>query len=291
MKNKTKTLSILSLFSFGLMIVACDSAQEPEVVNDEPVVEEPTVEAPKSARPAEWGYVGEDGPAAWGSLDPVYSLCGTGHSQSPINLVNSEGANDVSLDVNYGSTSLNMTFNEHVHDIVDNGHTIQMDVEPGSTFKINNKVYELKQFHFHTPSEHTVDGKHFPLEVHFVHQSEDGALAVLSALFKEGKENVNFKPIIANLPTEKGQTIQLEDVISDLNLHVPANSSAFTYTGSLTTPPCSEDVQWVVLKDHPTMSAAQIGAISAIIGANNRPVQGLYERTIGSSHVGETSAK
>lgn len=165
-----------------------------------------------------------------------------------------------------------------------------MNVDEGSSVTFGDKVFSLKQFHFHTPSEHTIDGEHLPLEMHFVHQSDDESLAVLSVMFKEGEANDNFANIIPNLPQTKGESKHLEDETVHLHMHVPENNSAFFYNGSLTTPPCSENVQWVVLKEHPTMSAEQIKAFSDIIGPNNRPVQELNDRTLKEGGVAETAA-
>lgn len=242
--------------------------------------DQPSV-APTSARPVHWGYEGEDGPGNWASLSPVYALCGNGQHQSPINIVKSDAKGGAVWKLDYKTTSLRIAHNEHMEDIIDNGHTIQITVDEGSTFTFNNKVYSLKQFHFHTPSEHTVDGQHAPMEMHMVHQGEDGSLAVIGILFQEGKEpNKNFEKIIANLPNAKGESKHITDVNLELQVHLPADNYAYHYTGSLTTPPCSEDVQWLVLRDPVYLTADQINAFSSRIGPNNRPTQSLNDRQV-----------
>jgi carbonic anhydrase len=237
--------------------------------------------ASTSARPVHWGYEGEDGPTNWASLSPVYALCGNGQQQSPINIVKSDAKGGALWRLDYKTTSLRIAHNEHMEDIIDNGHTIQVTVDEGSTFTFNDKVYALKQFHFHTPSEHTIDGQHAPMEMHMVHQSDDNSLAVVGILFQEGKEiNKNFEKIIANLPAAKGESKHITDVNLELQVHLPADNYAYHYTGSLTTPPCSENVQWLVLRDPVYLTADQIHAFSSRIGPNNRPTQSLNDRQV-----------
>jgi carbonic anhydrase len=237
--------------------------------------------APVSARPVHWAYEGENGPTAWATLSATYALCGEGKAQSPINIVKTDAKGGANWNLDYKTTSLKIAHNEHMDDIIDNGHTIQVTVDEGSTFSFGDKTYNLKQFHFHTPSEHTVDGKNMPMEMHMVHQSNDGSLAVVSVLFKEGKvPNENFSKIIANLPNAKGETKHITDVKLELKAHLPKDNYAYHYVGSLTTPPCSENVQWLVLREMVSLTADQIAAFSSRIGPNNRPTQPLNGRTV-----------
>lgn len=236
---------------------------------------------PVSARPVHWGYAGEDGPASWATLSPAYALCGEGKGQSPINIVKTDAKGGANWKLDYKTTSLRIAHNEHMDDIIDNGHTIQVTVDEGSTFSFGDKTYSLKQFHFHTPSEHTVDGKNMPMEMHLVHQSSEGSLAVVSVMFKEGNTvNENFLKIIANLPNAKGESKHITDANLELKVHLPADNYAYHYTGSLTTPPCSENVQWLVLRDMVSLTADQIQAFSSRIGPNNRPTQPLNDRPV-----------
>lgn len=235
-----------------------------------------------SARPAHWGYEGKDGPEYWPTLNPAYAACGEGKNQSPINITQSAAGNANSWKFDYKTTSLKIAHHEHVTDIVDNGHTIQVSVDGGSTLTTERGVYTLKQFHFHTPSEHTIDGSHFPMEMHFVHQSADGKFAVVSALFQQGEENVNLAKIIAHLPKAKGDAAHKPEVQFDLAFHLPESKAAYTYMGSLTTPPCTESVEWLVFRDPVPASKAQLEAFASRLSPSNRPTQPLNGRLIGS---------
>lgn len=271
------------------LMMSCGS--KPAETTDQTTPVDTVQPAPVSDRPVHWGYAGEDGPTAWATLSPVYALCGEGKGQSPINIVKTDAKGGANWKLNYKTTSLKIAHNEHMDDIIDNGHTIQVTVDEGSTFSFGDKTYNLKQFHFHTPSEHTVDGKNMPMEMHLVHQSDDGSLAVVSVMFKEGKTvNENFSKIIANLPNAKGESKHIADANLELKVHLPKDNYAYHYTGSLTTPPCSENVQWLVLRDMVSLTADQITAFSSRIGPNNRPTQPLNDRTVKVDNlVGEVS--
>lgn len=258
---------------------ACNS--KPTKPTEQTEIVDTLKQATSSARPVHWGYAGEDGPTGWASLSPAYALCGEGKGQSPINIVKTDAKGGVNWKLDYKTTSLRIAHNEHMDDIIDNGHTIQVTVDEGSTFSFGDKTYNLKQFHFHTPSEHTVDGKNMPMEMHMVHQSADGSLAVVSVLFNEGKiANENFTKIIANLPNARGESKHITDANLELKVHLPKDNYAYHYIGSLTTPPCSENVQWLVLRDMVSLTADQINAFSSRIGPNNRPTQPLNERMV-----------
>lgn len=199
--------------------------------------------------------------------------------QSPIDVNTAAASGDATWEFNYGTSSLLMAHNEHVEDLLDNGHTIQLSVEEGSTLKLGGNTYSLKQFHFHTPSEHTVDGKHTPMEMHMVHASTDGKLAVVSIMIEEGKANANFAKIIEYLPSAPGDTVKADHKLV-LDAHMPNKEKAYHYVGSLTTPPCSEGVEWLVLTERITMSPDQIKAFATRMNNNNRPVQKLNDRAV-----------
>lgn len=278
MSLNNRTLSVL-IVGIGIGIWSCNS--KPSETANQIAPADSIQAAPASARPAHWGYAGEDGPSAWSTLSPVYAMCGEGKSQSPINISKTDVKGGVNWKLDYKTTSLKIAHNEHMDDIIDNGHTIQVTVDEGSTFTFEDSVYSLKQFHFHTPSEHTIDGKNMPMEMHMVHQRKDGGLAVVSVLFKEGNTtNDNFSKIIANLPNAKGEKKHITDANLELKVHLPKDNYAYHYVGSLTTPPCSENVQWLVLRDMVTLTADQINAFSSRIGPNNRPTQPLNDRTV-----------
>jgi carbonic anhydrase len=284
MKNmKSICPNLFALFLATFFIVSCDTKPKDAAAtsqSDTTQVKPAPAEKP-SARPVHWSYEGEAGPEKWGALSPVYAACGTGKSQSPINLITSKNAGATNWSMEYKTTSLRIAHHEHVDDIVDNGHTIQITVEEGSTITLNGKVFTLKQFHFHTPSEHTLDGKHFPMEVHFVHQNEDGSFAVVGVFCEEGKtKNDNFAKIIEHLPAAPGESKHVADAKLDLQVHLPKTNNAYHYKGSLTTPPCSENVDWLVLRDRISMSAEQLKAFSSRLKNNNRPAQALNDRKI-----------
>ena len=282
--NFQKWSTILLLAASAANWTACNN--QPQESAATTTSQDTVAPKPPAARPVHWGYEGESGPATWASLSPVYALCGEGKGQSPINIVKSETKGGATWKFDYKNTSLHIAHNEHMEDIVDNGHTIQVTVDEGSTFTFNNKTYHLKQFHFHTPSEHTLDGNHAPMEMHMVHQSDDGGFAVVAVMFKEGKvPNENFTKIIANLPNAKGETKHVADANLDLKVHLPKDNFAYHYVGSLTTPPCTEGVQWLILREQVTLTADQIKAFSSRIGPNNRPTQALNTRSVDVSDV------
>jgi len=220
--------------------------------------------------PPHWTYEGEEGPDHWGELDPAFEACATGAEQSPIDLTNAEAFDLVDVQTNYQPSALT---------ILNNGHTIQANYDVGSTMVVNGLTYDLLQFHFHTPSEHTIDGEAFPLEVHFVHRNAEGGLAVIGVMLVEGEaENDAYAPVFAAMPAEEAEPDAVEGVTIDANVMLPEDQLYYTYRGSLTTPPCSEGVRWIVMTTPVELSAAQIEAFQAIFELNARPVQDIFER-------------
>jgi carbonic anhydrase len=275
-----KYILILSVSIWCILLWSCTNKPKENDETTTHAVDSTPVQQ-TSARPVHWGYEGENGPTKWASLSPVYSACGEGKSQSPINIVKTDTKGGARWKLDYKTTSLRIAHNEHMEDIIDNGHTIQVTVDEGSTFTFGDKIYSLKQFHFHTPSEHTIDGEHAPMEMHMVHQSEDESLAVVGVLFTEGQvPNENFAKIVANLPNAKGESKHINDINLELKVHLPNDNYAYHYVGSLTTPPCSEGVQWLVLRDPVSLTTEQITAFSSRIGPNNRPTQPVNDRTV-----------
>ncbi len=230
-----------------------------------------------------WGYAAENGPAVWGRLSQEYILCGVGTHQSPIDIVNPIPTELPSISYEYHpATGVN---------IHHNGHTIEVAYPEGSGIQIDGTDYQLLQFHFHAPGEHTVDGKPFDMEMHLVHESEDGNLAVVGLLIESGHHHPAFDPIWASLPSTPLETQRIENVTVDLPMMLSPNRqvldesvqafpSTYRYNGSLTTPPCSEGVKWIVLTTPVEMSESQIAAFKAIIYGNNRPVQPLNGREL-----------
>jgi carbonic anhydrase len=234
-----------------------------------------------STQHAHWSYEGETGPAAWGTMSPEFVACAEGATQSPIDIASASVASaPASVTMQYGRASMSIDHHEHVTDVIDNGHTIQVNCGGAGSVTIGGKAFALAQFHFHSPSEHTVDGKSYPMEMHLVHKSADDSLAVLGVLIEEGKPNAAFDSVWAHLPAEAGQEVRLPDVIVDVDHLLPAKREFYRYDGSLTTPPCSEGVKWLVMKTPIALSHDQIAKFRAIIHDNNRPTQALKNRVV-----------
>lgn len=220
-----------------------------------------------------WTYEGAEGPEHWGELADEFRMCAEGMNQSPVNLVADVHANLPKLEFEYYSSPVNE---------INNGHTIQQNVKPGSFLRIpeRGKSFELKQFHFHSPSEHTIDGKSFAMEMHFVHADGNGALAVVGVMIDEGDEHPVLNQLWSFMPEQVGGVSKQPIGIEETNL-LPPTHEYFTYGGSLTTPPCSEGVKWIVLKKPIEASAKQIETFKKRIGsANNRPLQENNARLI-----------
>jgi carbonic anhydrase len=267
----------------SIIILSCgqqNNTDSAEVQQVDTATAAPAASAPVSARPVHWSYSEEGGPAGWAGLTPVYAACGNGKSQSPINILSNTGKGSPAWTLEYKTTKLQVAHHEQVDELINNGHTIQVTPEPGSSLNYGGKVYQLKQFHFHTPSEHTIDGKHAPMEIHFVHQADDQRLAVVGVLVKEGKHNANVDQLIKYLPNAVGEKKTHDSVNIDIALHVPKELWAYHYIGSLTTPPCTENVQWMVLRKYVEMDKAQIEAFSSRLKQNNRPTQPLNDRAL-----------
>lgn len=216
-----------------------------------------------------WGYAGHGGPENWGKLSPEFATCSAGKAQSPIDIAGQSGDTTAFM-THYSETDVN---------IVNNGHTIQLNYAPGSILHSAGHKYKLLQLHFHSSSEHTVNGKSYPLEMHLVHKSATGTLAVVGVMFEQGAENAELAKIWNHMP-EKANDVFTSDVMVNASNLLPDNRSYTRYDGSLTTPPCSEGVKWHVLTTPLQLSKAQIGKFRAIIHDNNRPVQPLNGRKL-----------
>jgi carbonic anhydrase len=242
--------------------------------------EEPTT-AETETHEVHWGYEGDEGPERWADLSPEFAACRSGTEQSPIDLSGAAAIDAQELERRVGETVLSATQHATVMDIIDNGHTIQITADTPMSIAVEGIPYELVQYHFHSPSEHTINGEHAPLEVHFVHKSAAGELAVLSVLVEEGAYDVMWEPLFSQLPDGPGDSRHIRDLDLDIDEIGPLPKRFFRYTGSLTTPPCSEGVRWVVMAEKRQISADQMATIVAHLHNNNRPVQPLGDRTIG----------
>jgi carbonic anhydrase len=231
----------------------------------------PTLSIAQENHQPHWAYSGPEDPRHWGMLDPAYAECSQGHLQSPIDIRQAKTAELPALKIDYQPGSLN---------IIDNGHTVQVNVAPGSTLTVGGKSYALKQFHFHHPSEEHINGRHYDLVAHLVHADADGHLAVVAVLFEKGDANPLVATLWKNIPTEKGTARDFPSVSIQAQDLLPSERGYFTFTGSLTTPPCSEGVTWYVLKSHPTISPDQVAAFSKLYPKDARPIQPTNGREI-----------
>jgi len=225
----------------------------------------------QQAHPPHWSYEGKEGPQNWGQLDPAYATCASGHAQSPIDIADAKLAELLPLEFQYNSATLN---------IINNGHTIQVNYAPGSRLTVGDKTYTLKQFHFHHPSEERINGRDFDLVAHLVHDDGSGHLAVVAVLFKQGKSNPLLDAVWRNIPPHMERAVDMPSVRINVTDLLPGDTSYYTYRGSLTTPPCSEGVTWYVLKNMSTLSADQVAAFAKLYPHNARPIQPRYDREI-----------
>ncbi len=229
-----------------------------------------------SAAPAyagHWAYEGEEGPAKWGELSPDFEACLKGRSQSPIDIRNEIGAAKAApIKFNYATD---------VSEILNNGHTVQANLIAGSSITVDGIDYQLKQFHFHTPSENLIHGEAFPMEMHLVHVDKDGNLAVVGVMIKEGKENAALAKLWAQMPHHADDKHALIAKVNPGSL-LPDAPGYYRFDGSLTTPPCSEGVRWMVMQQPISASKEQIEMFAEAVhgGHNARPVQAVGARVI-----------
>ena len=215
-----------------------------------------------------WGYTGHSGPEHWGDLAPEYATCKTGKQQSPINIEKTRQEKLPAIEFHYQHSLL---------EAINNGHTVQVNYAPGSYIIANGKRYDLLQFHFHTPSEHEINGKPADMVAHLVHRAKDGQYGVVGILFNKGQANPELGKLQDNLPTHHGERKSAKTRINVAGL-LPEKRGYYNYSGSFTTPPCTEGVNWMVLENTTPASATQIAAFRAVMHKNIRPVQPLNGR-------------
>ena len=223
-----------------------------------------------SAAGSHWEYRGEHGPAHWAELDGGFETCARGAHQSPIDIRDAVPAALPALQFSYGSVAPS---------IVNNGHTIQVNVPAGQGLVIDGHRYELLQFHFHTPSEELLQGHASEMVAHFVHRDAEGQLAVVAALIKPGVAS-GFDAVLSHLPHQAGETVSVDGLALDLASLLPKDLGYYDFEGSLTTPPCSEGVHWMVLKNPVTVAPRAIADFRGLYAANARPVQPLNGRVV-----------
>lgn len=216
-----------------------------------------------------WSYHGATGPALWGELSTTFSACKAGLEQSPIDLAIALDADLEAPRFQYGRIPVTL---------LNTGTTLQVQAAAGNTLELEGETFNLLQMHFHHPSEHTVAGVAYPMELHLVHQNAKGELAVVGIFLAAGAENAALRPLWEALPRLPGEPETLTGVELDLNALLPSAQGSYRYFGSLTTPPCSEIVQWVVLAEPMTLSPAQIAAFQSWFAPNARPTQPRHRR-------------
>jgi len=229
--------------------------------------------SPGAAFGAHWSYEGAGAPEYWGNLNSEYKQCQTGKNQSPTDIHTTLKTHLQPLQVDYRNAP---------QSIINNGYTIQINYPKNTENKIiiDNETFYLQQFHFHTPGENTVDGKHYPLEMRLVHKNTDNEIAVVAVMFKKGPLNETIKRLWDIMPTRSDQSHKIDSSL-DIGPLLPEDMRYYRFTGSLTTPPCSEGVRWLVLKQPVTFSEKQQKKFMEVMHhANNRPVQTLHGRVI-----------
>jgi carbonic anhydrase len=229
---------------------------------------------PPVIRSNHWSYEGETGPANWGRINPSWTKCGSGTRQSPIDLRDGMKVDLDQIGFDYKPSSFN---------VMDNGHTVQVTLGGGNYITVQNRMYELVQFHFHRPSEERINGKGFEMVVHLVHKDVEGKFAVVSLLLERGKQQNTIQTVWNNLPLEKHE-LMAPAIMLDPGEMLPQRREYFTYMGSLTEPPCSEGVLWMVMKEPVQASPAQMALFSRLYPLNARPIQPTSGRIIKESN-------
>lgn len=214
--------------------------------------------------PLHWSYAGEAGPERWGELGAAFATCGSGRQQSPIDIPTAITPGPLSaLDFDYAPGPAT---------IVNNGHTVQVGLTEGANvLAIDGEPYALLQFHFHARSEHAVGGVHAPLEMHLVHRSAQGELAAVGVFFEAGAEHGPLAPVFEGMDAASDEPLALAADLDPSEL-LPESRAGWTYSGSLTTPPCTEGVRWHLLSSHVTVSDAQLRRFTTIHELSSRPL-------------------
>lgn len=296
--KETALTTIAVIGGIGLLAVSCSDSDVEEQAHKaahKPAMEHSTAKTTDahgtshtklaSAKPAHkttaghathWSYEGAGAPEAWGSLKEEFSTCDAGQSQSPIDISNVTITELPDIEFDYKETPLS---------ILNNGHTIQVNYAKGSSVTVDGKRYELLQFHFHSPSEHAVGGKYYDMVAHLVHRAADGQLGVIGVMFQEGRGiNNAISKLWLNMPEKAGQVIESEQVLINAADLLPADMAYYNYSGSLTTPPCSEGVNWMVMAAPNHVAPAQVKQFVDVFPLSTRPVQPLNTRVVSESN-------
>jgi carbonic anhydrase len=222
---------------------------------------------------AAWSYDGKTGPELWGRLDPAYTACGRGHEQSPVDIRRAR--------LNTALAPIEFHYIAGPVTLVNDGHTIRAEVDPGSYIVANGMRYELTGYEFHHPSEQTVKGKLTDMEIDLMHRSADGKLAVVAVRMTEdiARPNATLASLWGKLPAQAGASARVTEMVDTGGL-LPADRGYWTFMGSLATPPCTEGVRWFVFEQEMTVSRTQLRALAAIFRVNTRPIQEIRGRRI-----------
>jgi carbonic anhydrase len=238
-----------------------------------PAVAPGEVDNPAAHLHRHWSYEGETGPANWAKLRADYAACAAGKRQSPI---------DIRDGIRVNLETIRFDYKPMQFRIVDNGHTVQVNLGEGSSLMVMGKRYALQQFHFHRPAEERVNGRVYDMSVHLVHRNDEGQLAVVAVLLEKGADHPLIQSLLDNLPLEQNTEMAAELAIDPTRL-LPDNRAYWTYMGSLTTPPCTEGVLWMVLKQPVQVASEQVAIFSRVFRNNSRPVQAVNGRLIKES--------
>jgi carbonic anhydrase len=261
--NHAPAAQLLKLLAPAVLLMSAAAARAADPAPAAPAV---------PATPPHWSYEGQTGPSHWGSEDPTYAACGMGKHQSPIDIENPKTMDLPAIQFAYQPVPLVVT---------DTGHTMQVNVPPGSGgITVGADHYDLLQFHFHRPSEERIRKQRYPLVVHLVHKSATGKLAVVAVLFRKGGENPLLKQVFENFPASGEKEKAVPGVMLDVAQLLPTAQGYYTFSGSLTTPPCSEDVRWFVMKRQMQATSGQIALFGTRYAADARPTQPTNGREI-----------
>lgn len=295
MKKPVLMLLSVALYLSGTLVFAADSQSATKLTHEskplldlgaeldsstpkmkEHVTRQTPVEKPETAdeHAIHWGYAGPSGPDHWGELAPENISCKIGKNQSPIDLRDNAAVGTTGL------PQLDVVYQDVPLRVLNNGHTVQVNYPLGSYIKVGDHRYELMQFHFHTPSEHKKEGFNYPMEMHLVHKDGDGNLAVMGILFQEGEENESLNSLLSHLPRDVGKQHFYQNASLNPASFIPGDTEFYKYSGSLTTPPCSEGVYWMVFKQPIQASAEQIQKMNDLMGDNSRPFQPKNARAV-----------
>ena len=220
-----------------------------------------------------WAYEGAGGPQAWGKLQPEFSLCASGKRQSPINIEESQTLRGPAEPLQFNYQSSNAT-------VRNDGHTIEVNVVGDNALTVRGSTYKLVQLHFHHPAEERVNNQGFAMVVHLLHKNSAGQFAMLAVLLEPGQANALINKVWTYMPLDKGDQVPMPAGMLDLNELLPKDQRYYQFFGSLTTPPCTEDVLWLILKQTATASKEQIKLFSQLFPNNARPMQAINGRPV-----------